>query len=264
MTILMRTTTKMSDGAYSSFAEVYDTLMDDIDYDAWAAYYRDLLLDASGETPKRLGRVVECACGTGSITARLAAFGFQMLGVDLSPQMLRVAERKMRDFGVSVPLVCQDMTRLDVPGRAGAVLCTCDGLNYLREPGDVLKFFERCRSVLKPGGLLCLDVSTRAKLQGQIGNAFLGEERPGMAYLWQNTWNDETQSVRMDITFFVQEADGRYRRFREEHRLRAYSEAELREMLAAAGFDGVECFGEMTRRASQPEDMRIHIRAQSA
>lgn len=257
-------TTMMSDGAYGSFAEVYDALMDDIDYDAWAAYYRRLLLGDAGVPAKRLGRVIECACGTGSLTARLAAFGFNMLGVDISPQMLRVAERKMRDFGVSVPLVCQDMTRLEVPGRASAVLCTCDGLNYLREPDDVMKFLKRCKSVLKPGGLLCLDVSTRAKLEGQIGNAFLGEERQGMAYLWQNTWNADTQSVRMDITFFVQEADGRYRRFREEHHLRAYGEAELREMLTNAGFDQVECFGEMTMQAPRMDDMRMHIRARNA
>ncbi|MBQ8092697.1 MAG: class I SAM-dependent methyltransferase [Clostridia bacterium] len=251
----------MTNNAYSSFAEVYDQLMDDVDYDRWAGYYRDLLLEASGTTPGRMGRIVECACGTGNLTARLAKMGFQMLGVDLSRQMLRVAEAKMRTYGVNVPLVCQDMCRLEIPGRAGAVLCTCDGINYLHEPQDVLRFFRRAQTVLKPGGILCFDVSTRAKLEGQIGNAFLGEERPGMAYLWQNSWNEHTESVHMDITFFVQEQDGRYRRFREEHHLRAYSQAALKEMLTEAGFGKIECFGDMTGEASGPEDMRMHMRA---
>lgn len=258
-TLTMMTTTMNK--AYDSFAGIYDQLMDDVDYDRWALYYRDLLLDGQEVKPSELGRVVECACGTGNLTVRLARMGFKMLGVDSSGQMLRVAEEKMRTFGVDCPLIAQDMRKLQVPGRNYAVLCTCDGLNYLREPEDVRHFFAAAARVLRPGGLLCLDLSTRYKLETVIGNAFLGEERPGMAYLWQNTYHAETQSVRMDITFFVQEQDGRYRRFREEHRLRAYETDMLSEMLQAAGFEQIEFFGGMSLERPKPMDERIHLRA---
>ena len=264
LTTTMMMMTTMTNKSYDSFAGVYDQLMDDVDYDRWADYYRTLLLCGEHRKPADLGRVVECACGTGNLTVRLARMGFRMLGVDSSVQMLRVAEEKMRTFGISCPLVTQDMRRLEVPGAAYAVLCTCDGLNYLREPEDVRHFFAAAARVLRPGGLLCLDLSTRYKLETTIGNAFLGEERPGMAYLWQNTYHPETQSVRMDITFFVREGDGRYRRFREEHRLRAYEPEMLAEMLTMAGFDRIEFFGGMTMEPPKPEDERSRLRARYA
>ncbi len=260
MTTTMMMMMKMNK-AYDSFAGVYDQLMDDVDYESWAAYYRSLLLNGEKRKPAELGRVIECACGTGNLTVRLARMGFRMLGLDNSVQMLREAEKKMRAFGVNCPLVAQDMRKLEVPGAAYAVLCTCDGLNYLREPEDVRLFFAAAARVLRPGGLLCLDLSTRYKLEKLIGNSFLGEERPGMAYLWQNSYHSQTQSVRMDITFFVQEDDGRYRRFREEHRLRAYEPEELAEMLHATGFEQIEVFGGMTMQSPKPEDERIHLRA---
>ena len=65
----------------------------------------------------------------------------------------------------------------------------------------------------------------------------------------------------MDITFFVQEQDGRYRRFREEHRLRAYEPDMLAEMLQAAGFEQIEFFGGMRMERPKPTDERIHLRA---
>ncbi|MFR2496071.1 MAG: hypothetical protein ACLTBF_10450 [Christensenellales bacterium] len=66
---------------YNDFASVYDTLMDDFDYDAWSAHYLTLIRTVTGELPRR---AAECACGTGSLTVRLAQSGMAMTGVDLS------------------------------------------------------------------------------------------------------------------------------------------------------------------------------------
>ncbi len=116
---------------YDDFASVYDTLMDDFDYDAWSAHYLTLIRTVTGELPRR---AAECACGTGSLTVRLAQSGMAMTGVDLSAAMLRQAEKKARDYGVEVAFVRQDMKKLTLPRRVGAVLATCDGVNYLTTP----------------------------------------------------------------------------------------------------------------------------------
>ena len=81
---------------YDDFASVYDTLMDDFDYDEWSRHYLRLIRLATGELPRR---AAECACGTGSLTVRLAQSGMAMTGVDLSAAMLRQAEKKARDYG---------------------------------------------------------------------------------------------------------------------------------------------------------------------
>ena len=240
---------------YEDFAGVYDALMDDYDYDAWAAHYLTLMRDGDGELPTR---AVECACGTGSLTVRLAREGITMVGVDLSRSMLRHAEEKARQWGVQPTFVCQDMRRLTLPRRVGAVLATCDGVNYLTTEGDVRAFLRAAYAALLPGGCLCFDCSSRHKLEGVMGDSFFGEERDGIATLWQNRLNRETHVITMDVTFFVREEDGRYRRFRETHRQRAHSEAELLGWLVEAGFENVHAFGELRCDAPRADDLRIH------
>lgn len=243
---------------YEEFAGVYDTLMDDYDYDAWSAHYLRLIRGADGALP---ARAVECACGTGSLTVRLAGAGLNVTGVDLSAAMLRQAERKARQWGVQAPFVRQDMRRLSLPRRVGAVLATCDGVNYLTAPQDVRAFFDAACAQLAPGGTLCFDCSTRHKLEDVMGDAFFGEERDGIATLWQNRLNAQSHVITMDVTFFVREADGRYRRFRETHRQRAHSLQELTAWLGDAGFEEIQAFGELREDAPREDDARIHVRA---
>ena len=94
-----------------------------------------------------------------------------------------------------------------------------------------------------------------------MGDSFFGEERDGLATLWQNRLNRETHVLAMDVTFFVREEDGRYRRFRETHRQRAHSERELLDWLCEAGFERARAFGGMTLDAPRADDARIHFTA---
>ena len=243
---------------YDDFASVYDTLMDDYDYDAWSDYYLALIRDTLGELPLR---AAECACGTGSLTVRFAQKGLSVTGVDISASMLRRAEEKARNWGVQPAFVRQDMKALELPRRVGAVLATCDGVNYLTSPQDVMAFFRSAYAALLPGGVLCFDCSSRHKLEGVMGDAFFGEERDGIAMLWQNTLNRQTHVLTMDVTFFVREEDGRYRRFREQHHQRAHSEEEILSWLREAGFEDVHAYGEMRRDRPGEADLRIHYTA---
>ena len=93
---------------YDDFAGIYDTLMDDYDYDAWSAYYMTLIRNALGELPVR---AAECACGTGSLTVRFAKAEMNIVGIDLSASMLRRAEEKARKWGVEAAFVRQDMKK---------------------------------------------------------------------------------------------------------------------------------------------------------
>ena len=243
---------------YDDFAGVYDTLMDDYDYDAWSAYYLMLIQRALGELP---ARAAECACGTGSLSVRFAKAGLSLVGVDLSASMLRRAEEKARQWGINAAFVRQDMKKLELPRRVGAVMATCDGVNYLTTPADVQAFFAAAYRQLLPGGVLCFDCSSRHKLETMMGDAFFGEERDGLAILWQNVLNKESHVITMDVTFFVREDDGRYRRFREQHRQRAHDEQEIIAWLKEAGFEDIHAYGEMRHDAPKETDIRIHYTA---
>lgn len=243
---------------YDDFAGIYDELMDDYDYDAWSEYYLTLIRNALGALP---ARAAECACGTGSLTVRFAKAGLNVIGVDLSSSMLRRAEEKARRWGVDSGFVHQDMKKLTLPRRVGAILCTCDGVNYLTSAGDVKMFLKRAYEQLLPGGVLCFDCSSRYKLENVMGDAFFGEERDGVAMLWQNALHRESHILTMDVTFFVREDDGRYRRFREQHRQRAHSEQEITAWLKETGFEDICVYGEMRFDAPKDTDIRIHYTA---
>ena len=101
--------------AYSNFAAVYDALMDNIPYDAWADYLHGLLVEYDIAS----GILAELGCGTGNITERMADFGYDMIGIDNSPAMLDIANEKREQNHSSSLYLCQDMREFELYGTAG-------------------------------------------------------------------------------------------------------------------------------------------------
>lgn len=243
--------------AYGAFAQIYDALMDDFDYPAWADYYVGLL-ERAGVRPKTL---CDCACGTGSLTVEFAKRGMRVTGADLSGEMLEVAAEKARENGVAAMFVRQDMCALTVPRPVDAMVCGCDGVNYLLTEERLSAFFDHAHAAIRPGGALAFDVSTLHKLRDVLGNGFFGEEREDVAYLWSNAWDDGKSTVRMDLTFFQREKSGLYRRFSETHVQRGYDAETLIQCLEKSGFRVLGVFGDQTFEAPGAEEMRMHLLA---
>ncbi len=242
---------------YTAFAAVYDRLMRDVDYEAWARHYARLLAGAHVHG----GNVCECACGTGSLTLPLRRLGYRMTGVDLSRDMLSQAAQKARDAGLEIPFVCQDMCHLQLHRRQDAILCTWDGVNYLTTPDRARRFFRAAYAQLKPGGALIFDVSTPEKLSGTLGDHTLGCQEEDISYIWQNAYHPRTRTVDMRLSIFVGDTDGRYQRLEETQTQRAHTLEELTKYLAEAGFADIRAYGKLALRAPRPGDERWHIRA---
>lgn len=243
--------------AYEGFADLYDALMDDVDYDAWAEYYLSLI-ERQGVAPRTL---CDCACGTGSLSVRFAGRGIRVTGVDISGDMLARAQQKARRYGVMAMFVEQDMKSLTLPRPVDALVCGCDGMNYLTDDGQVTAFFKSAHAAIKPGGALAFDISSPHKLEKVLGNGFFGEERDDVAYLWSNRFDESSRTVIMDLTFFVREKGELYRRFTEVHTQKAHEPERLRELLAENGFADIHIFGDRTFTAPTPEEARVHIAA---
>lgn len=243
--------------AYEDFATVYDTLMDDFDYPSWAGYYMQLM-ERMGVVPKKM---CECACGTGSLTVQFAQEGIRVTGVDLSEKMLELAQKKARLNGVQAMFVCQDMCELQIPRPVEALLCTCDGVNYLSDDEKVQAFFERAHACVKKGGVFAFDISSPHKIKNVLGNAFFGEERDDVVYLWSNRFDESDQTVTMDLTFFVHTGDEMYRRFSETHVQKAHDPGHLADLLLQAGFRDIRIYGDRNFEPPKDDEMRIHIAA---
>ena len=242
---------------YQAFAELYDELMNDVDYEGWADHYTRLLSIYG----VREGKICECACGTGGLTIPLFRRGFQVTGADVSQEMLWQAAQKSRKQGASIPFVRQDMRALNLHRPMDAVLATCDGVTYLLTEEDLLSFFRAAYRSVRAGGAFVFDVSTPHKLKDILCSGLFGEDREEITYIWQNTWHEKRQTVELDLTFFVREEDGKYRRIDERQHQRAWDQQTLKETLWHAGFRAVSLYGDYTMNAATDENQRWHVAA---
>lgn len=212
---------------YGQFASVYDNLIEQ-DYALWADYMQ-ALFRRYGAQPQL---VLDLGCGTGSLTVELAHRGYDMIGIDLSPDMLSVASAKGE--GADIRWLCQDVSAFELYGTVDAVLCTLDVLNYLTKPHKLQKTFDLVKNYLNPNGLFLFDLNTPYKLQRVLGNHIFLHDTKELFYAWDNQFDEDTQLSTQTLTFFAREGAG-YARFDEQHVQRAYPTEQVAHMLEKSG-----------------------------
>ena len=243
--------------SYGFLADCYDRLTRDVDYIAWADYIEKHFANSlPGKT------VLDLACGTGSLTRELALRGYEMIGVDRSPEMLAVAAEKNRGIAPIEPMfLCQSMEKLDLYGNIDACVCCLDSVNYVTDPKKLARAFERVRLFLTPGGLFLFDVNSPARLEELDGQIFLDETEDTYC-VWRAEFSKRSRicSYFMDL-FRLDEASGKWDRGEELHRERAYTPEELTAMLEAVGFCHIRRHGELKMRSPAPGERRIFFTA---
>ena len=242
---------------YGDFAAVYDRLMREVDYAAWAEHYRELL-EARG-VPEGAA-VLEAACGTGSLTIPLARH-YALIPSDRSEEMLSRAALKARDAGLTLPFVRQDMRKLAVHRKARALVCGCDGVNYLLTAADLRQFLASAREALAPGGVIAFDISSFHKLSRVLGDNTLGLREEDICYLWRNAWLPRAHRLSMQLSIFVREREVCWRLIEETQTQRAWRQEEITRALTEAGFRQIACYGEMTLDRPARQAQRLHFAA---
>ncbi len=244
--------------SYDFLAGCYDRLTYDVDYAAWADYIEKHF--ARRGLPGKT--VLDLACGTGSLTRELALRGYEMIGVDLSAEMLAEAAEKNRGVGPIEPIfLCQSMDKLDLYGTIDACVCCLDSVNYVTRPKQLQKAFERVHLFLMPGGLFLFDVNTPQKLQAMDGQVFLDETEDTYC-VWRGEFSRRSGicSYFMDI-FRLDEETGLWERGEELHQERAYPLEELTAMLQKAGFRDIKTYGELKLRPPAQGEGRVFFAA---
>lgn len=225
---------------YSGLAQFYDKAID-IDYCSWidfVSYY--LKSRGVGVEGKK---VLELGCGTGNMTLMLKKKGMDVTALDISEDMLTIAEQKLRENGYKVNFALQDMIYFNM-GRTYDFVCSfCDGYNYVFEDGDLKKSFDRVYKHLNPGGYFIFDISTLYKLKNIIGNNTFTLNEDDMCYIWDNYMDDDI--IEMYITFFIKEGN-MYKRVDETHIQRAYGTDTIIKCLNDSGFNKIEVYDDYT------------------
>ncbi len=238
--------------AYVSLARFYDSLTRDVPYGAIADYY-EAIFKQSGILVKT---ILDTACGTGTLTCLLAERGFDMIGVDASPEMLAVAAEKSFDMANRPMFINQPLERLY--GTVDAAVCSLDGMNYIK-PDRIAEVLRRVRLFLEPGGIFIFDINTPSKLQGLDGEVFL-DETEDVYCVWRASYDKKENACSYGMDIFAREGI-KWKRCREEHIEYAYEPSELAMMLTTAGFADISIYGEMTFAKPSENEKRIFFTA---
>ncbi|MDQ0244522.1 SAM-dependent methyltransferase [Bacillus fengqiuensis] len=221
---------------YGRFACVYDRLMEDVPYDQWVKYIQEELARTGIHQP----RILDVACGTGQVTIRLANEGYDVTGIDLSDDMLMIAQEKAQQEGFSIPLFQQNMTELELGESFDCVGIFCDSLNYLQSAEEVQQTFAAVSSHLRQGGLFLFDVHSPYKMDKVFAEETFAYAGDDASYIWDCFEGEHEHSVEHELTFFVRDETGRYERFEESHQQRTFSAEVYEEWLRQAGFDDIQ------------------------
>lgn len=283
--------------AYTSFAYVYDTFMDNVPYGEWARHIREKLCE-HGVTD---GIVLDLGCGTGTMTERLAGYGYDMIGVDNSEEMLELAMEKKTESGYDILYLLQDMRGFELYGTVRAVVSVCDSVNYTTEPDELEEVFRLVNNYLDPKGIFLFDFNTVHKYRDVIGDSTIAEDRGVCSFIWDNRYYEKEQINEYDLTLFIAEdfnpmenayvsertADSEdallseegagdledtmfseeeggengslYRRYTETHYQRGYTLAEIQELLERAGLVFIEAYDADTKETPNDTSERICV-----
>ncbi len=243
--------------AYTGFAAVYDRFMDDVPYDEWSRYVVKLL----GQRGISEGLVLELGCGTGNMTERLARAGYDMIGVDSSEEMLELAVEKRERSGLDILYLQQDMRSFELYGTVRAVVSVCDSMNYITEEQDLLQVFCLVNNYLDPGGIFLFDLNTLYKYEELLGECTIAENREDCSFIWENYYDFAEQINEYDLTLFIREEDGRYRKYQEVHYQRAYEIRRVKELLGEAGMELLAVYEAFTEEEPGKECERVYFLA---
>ncbi len=245
--------------AYEGFAEVYDVFMDNIDYDKWVEYIFNIWKNFD-INPKL---VAELGCGTGNITGRLAAKGYDMIGIDISEDMLCVAKEKAERDNLDILYLCQDMKEFELFGTVDVVLSICDSMNYITDEEELVKVFELVNNYLEPKGYFIFDLNTEHKFKNVIGNRSYGDIEEDKAYIWQNFYDECEKINEYCVNFFVEDKEsGLYERIEEFHYEKAYDIETIKRLMKKSGLNFVTVYDAFTFEAPSEKSERIYIVAQ--
>lgn len=275
--------------AYQSFARVYDLFMDNVPYEEWCEYIKGLLSEYGIED----GLVLDLGCGTGKMTRLLQAAGYDMIGVDNSEEMLEIArEAESEPFerteagkdeevsgkteagtdeeplvqdvlgeGAEHPILylLQDMRQFELYGTVRAVVCICDSLNYILEESELLTVFRLVNNYLDPAGVFIFDLNTVYKYKEELGETTIAENREEGSFIWDNYYDEESGINEYDLTLYIREEDGLYRRYEETHYQRAYELDTVKRLLAEAGMEFAAAYDAFSREPARPDSERIYV-----
>lgn len=244
---------------YQGFARIYTKRL-------WPDYSRGMakllpeLIKKYGIHPEK---ALDIACGEGTFVIEMAKAGFKMTGVDLSPEMLKLAAEKAAKENIGIDFVNRDMREIEFNGEFDLATCWFDSLNYLLTTDDLARTFSNIARALKPGGYFIFDIRTVYGLMDYFGfNISMAAhpcavllDSPEAFVLSRPEWDYQSDTATWRITGFLQDG-GNWERVEETHRLRGYEIEDVRTAAGKAELTEIDCFGDLLEMSGPGPDSK--------
>ncbi|KRL83673.1 putative methyltransferase (putative) [Ligilactobacillus apodemi DSM 16634 = JCM 16172] len=219
---------------YSSFAKLYDELMDPTMYDQWLEFVNQELDPTEGE-------VLDLACGAGRLAVMMAKAGYRVSGVDLSEEMLSLAEMHAREANLELAFMQGNMLDLSELATFSAITCFADSFCYLKDEAQLLQAFNEVYNHLEADGKFIFDVITPYQTDEIYPGYMYNYTDETQAFIWSSFADDFEHSAVHELTFFVwNETLQSYERVSEVHHERTYELEKYLALLAKAGFKNIQ------------------------
>ncbi len=239
-----------------AFARIYDQVMTRVPYGFWFEFLKILLHYHGQEIPDK---VLELACGTGSMMKHFLQQGSQVTGIDRSKPMLAEARQKLKDYQSRCQLIQADIRDFTLENNFNLIYSIFDSMNYLLTEEDLFKAFESSRNCLNSGGVFIFDYNTCSRLES-IESGYLTFSGNNYHCIWQDIARPGQCSwqVKLSITF-----EDRPGIFQELHQEKAFPLNRVRQLLKQAGFARVYCYGPARLRKGKESHNRVYFLAGS-
>lgn len=234
---------------FDAIAPYYDELMGSVDYEMWTEYLI-LLLVMREATPTR---VLDVCCGTGTMSVLLATMGYQVTGVDLSPEMIEEAQKKVEAFPDQLAFLAADAAKFQLEPPFDAAFSFFDSFNYIVDLGHLGQVFKNVSDHLQPGAVFVFDLNTAYAFEQRMFDQKDTRKKTRVQYDWVGDYRPSTRMIEVEMNFWVEGKP-----FIERHVQRAHSEEEITDLLDAAGFEEIAIFDSYTLDRPRKTSDRVH------
>lgn len=238
---------------YDIFADYYDTLTANAEYEKRAQYITKIL-NRCGHSN---GILLDLACGSGTLSFLMEKAGFDVIGVDKSPSMLNKALVKKGENSSNALFLNQDASQLDLFGTINVCICTLDSINHFGSEETLSQVFSKIGLFMEKGGIFIFDVNTLYKHKYVLSdNSFVYDLPDGTFVSWQNFYNKADNSVDICLDFFISQADGTYNRCSEDFTEYYFSDDILSSLLRNTGFEVISIYDDLSFNAPDEKTQR--------
>lgn len=231
----------MSTLIYDRLGRIYDEL--------WASVslrYLPIIKMLLRERQVLQGRLLDLACGTGTLVQYLARDGHYAYGLDISRQMISAAREKSRNFK-NVFLTIQDMSAIGFNEKFNAVTCLFDSLNYITSESKLQRMFDDVARVLDSEGFFLFDFNSESQYQTMRDSRFtLGTNNN---FILRHSFAPQKKVA----TSLFQFDDG----IIEVHKQRAYTLSQIKTILKNSGLRLLDSFSSADDRRFSVQDKRV-------